>query len=464
MPSGIVDRPAKHAVRLVALGFLGEAETARRALLEGSDPEALHDVRVALRRLRSCLRSYAPLLGESIRKKDRRRLKSLAAATGEARDLEVQLERLSRLEALTDEEERAVGWLVRQREEAKRAADDDVQRTIEDGFPKARARLERRLARYELEIDPAHPDVAPPSYAFAAAGVITILGARIEARLADVRGEADQRTAHDARIAGKRLRYVLEPLRGDVPAAIALVAQLKTLQDLLGDMHDADVLCNDIEALLAAPSHAMGAPPEDGLRALHDRFESERGRLYEQARDEWLGTAAAPFLDAVRRLARQLRTRGAGDVEIERKYLLDGMPRMGRKHVRRLRIDQGWLPGERLRERLRRVRGPHGTRWFRTVKSGHGIRRFELEEETTGEIFQRLWRLTAGRRVYKRRYLREHDGLVWEIDFFTDRDLVLAEVELPATDTPITFPPWLAPHVVREVTDDPEYVNANLAR
>jgi adenylate cyclase len=55
-------------------------------------------------------------------------------------------------------------------------------------------------------------------------------------------------------------------------------------------------------------------------------------------------------------------------------------------------------------------------------------------------------------------------SLVWEIDVFSDRDLVLAEIELPADDTAVNLPPWLAPHVVREVTDEAAYVNLNLAR
>jgi len=47
---------------------------------------------------------------------------------------------------------------------------------------------------------------------------------------------------------------------------------------------------------------------------------------------------------------------------------------------------------------------------------------------------------------------------------FEDRDLLLAEVELPSTYTQLTLPDWLAPHVVREVTNEPDYVNLNLAR
>jgi CYTH domain-containing protein len=92
------------------------------------------------------------------------------------------------------------------------------------------------------------------------------------------------------------------------------------------------------------------------------------------------------------------------------------------------------------------------------------VARTELEEPTTRELFDAMWPLTAGRRVTKRRHCIRHGALTWEIDEFTDRDLVLAEVELRNAAEQPDLPDWLAPLVVREVTGEPEYVNANLAR
>jgi CYTH domain-containing protein len=53
---------------------------------------------------------------------------------------------------------------------------------------------------------------------------------------------------------------------------------------------------------------------------------------------------------------------------------------------------------------------------------------------------------------------------MWEIDEFLDRSLALAEVELPATDTEVVVPGWLADVLEREVTGDPDYINVNLAQ
>ena len=57
-------------------------------------------------------------------------------------------------------------------------------------------------------------------------------------------------------------------------------------------------------------------------------------------------------------------------------------------------------------------------------------------------MFDSLWPLTEGRRVHKRRYPIVEDGSTWEIDQFTDRNLVITEMD----------------------PDEPGYRNYNLAR
>ena len=152
------------------------------------------------------------------------------------------------------------------------------------------------------------------------------------------------------------------------------------------------------------------------------------------------------------------------DREIERKYLLRGLPE--RVHdARALEIDQGYLPGIRINERIRRSREAATVRYFRTIKSGQGIERTEIEEETTESFFSAVWPLTRGARVQKRRYVVPEGDVTWEIDEFLDRDgLWLAEVELTSVDQRVEIPSWLREVMDREVTDDPAYTNHALAR
>lgn len=152
-----------------------------------------------------------------------------------------------------------------------------------------------------------------------------------------------------------------------------------------------------------------------------------------------------------------------GDLEIERKYLLSALPDAVRG-ARSVVIEQGYLPGVRIVERLRRYQGTGEERWVRSIKAGTGITRIEVEEEVPRELFEQLWPLTLGRRVHKRRHYLPDAGLTWEVDEFLDRELVLAELELPHESHRVRVPAWLAPVLVREVSHEPEFLNSALAR
>ena len=151
------------------------------------------------------------------------------------------------------------------------------------------------------------------------------------------------------------------------------------------------------------------------------------------------------------------------DREIERKYLLRTLP-VETATAPRVEIDQGYLPGERILERIRRVTSPSEVRYYRTIKMGSGIDRLEIEEETTELFFNTVWPLTRGRRVQKRRYTMRGDGDEWVVDEFVDRPLVLAEIELEAVDQRVQHPSWLDAVLDHEVTDDNSYTNYRLAR
>jgi CYTH domain-containing protein len=152
---------------------------------------------------------------------------------------------------------------------------------------------------------------------------------------------------------------------------------------------------------------------------------------------------------------------GPPPLEIERKFLLNRLPAMPDRAVA-YRMEQGYLPDDP--GRLRRTVGPDGSQACTlTVKTGHGLVRREDEQTISEQEFSKRWPDTAGRRLSKTRYRIDEGGVVWEIDRYHDLDLVLAEVELPSAEATITVPDWLRPHVVREVTDEPQYQNYELA-
>lgn len=451
---GLVRLTALEGVSRVAIEYLGRATEAAKRLADGSDPEALHDFRVSLRRLRSLLQAYEPYLEGRIGKKIRRRIRDLASRTGQGRDSEVLLALLkSQRPGLKSRHKpgyRAVVTLLKV----------DVQRgyggfegVIEE-YAALRKKLTRRLTRPDEPGGPAEL----VRFSVAAQRLIPVAAAELEYRLSEVHALSDAPQQHRARIRAKRLRYLLEPISTDVPAAQSLVDQLKRLQDLFGDLRDAHLLEELID------SFRPSADPEilTGLDRLGRTMRARQEELFATIRDEWLDERSASFFNEVRDLADRLGSSPAPDVEIERKFLLNGLPgEVGSAEC--LEIEQGYLPGERLQERIRRVRSNGSAHYVRTVKIGSGIQRVQLEEETDEAIFGTLWPLTEGKRVVKRRYLVRSGRFTWEIDQFTDRDLVLAEIELPTVDTEVAIPEWLEEYVVREVTDESEYVNINLA-
>lgn len=167
--------------------------------------------------------------------------------------------------------------------------------------------------------------------------------------------------------------------------------------------------------------------------------------------------------------------------EIERVFLLDRMPEEIPEAILEQAetwlVEQGYFapPPESTSAsvepgpegRIRRVRLPDGSEVFtHTIKSGVGLVREEYERVIPSEEFRELWPLTRGRRLRKTRLRIDVAGQVWELDRFhgLDSELVLAEAELPAVDTPLVVPPWIGRHVVREVTEEPQFRNFHLAR
>jgi CHAD domain-containing protein/CYTH domain-containing protein len=477
-----LDLSPEEGVRVVALGLLAEASDASEALAAGKGEEPLHDFRVAVRRLRSAIRAFRPWLEDSVRPRHEKRLRKLVRSTNEARDAEVQLAWLATQRSALPARRRAGYDAVVHRFEARGHSGPDAARVAER-FERLSARLGRKLGRYERKV----ASGADAGSTFGAL-LASLVGDQVDVlagAMAAVQEPADQEGVHRARIEGKRLRYLLEPLKGSRAAdAKEVIGHLKRLQDLLGDLHDAHVLAGELREALAdaaagqahllhdavlaqgaddgADRSRLRASLRPGILALVRLVRERRNALYADLAREWRSGGMATLAGEVHAVAAALEARVGGKLEHEHKYLLSALPARAADEPG-LEIAQGWLPGAQLRERVRRVRGPDGERYWRAIKRGSGRGRLEAEEETTRAMFEALWPLTEGRRIAKRRRRIEDGSLVWEIDEFTDRDLLVAEVELPAATTAVALPDWLRPFVVRDVTDDPAYLNETLA-
>ena len=91
LTADLESRPARYAARVVARERLRRVRLALPSPDEPPGEDALHDFRVALRRLRTWLRAFGSELDDTVGRGTLRRLRRLSRRTGRARDLEVQL-------------------------------------------------------------------------------------------------------------------------------------------------------------------------------------------------------------------------------------------------------------------------------------------------------------------------------------------------------------------------------------
>jgi len=481
-PPSLLQLPARDAAHRLLLSRFEEWTKTRRRLDDPEDTEALHDFRVALRRLRSILRAFRPVLADEISPKLRRQLRRLADATGVSRDLEVQRAWLTpRVTTLAPRQRRDGRWLLEGLGRLEQAADEELRDAIADRFDPLRERLWDALSAPSAST--AEDDEGTTAARLVAAS-LRDGSDLLRHQLAAVHTITDDPAAHEARIQAKRLRYLLESFEDEIAGAPSLIERLKQLQDLLGELHDLHRLAETLRTAFrdAAVGHAEQSYQEllpwaepiqenrpgpatssgGGLAALARLVRSEGEALFARAEREWLSGGGARLCDELRALGDALEAAAEPDVEIERKYLLSGVPPAAAAAPGQL-IEQGWLPGTALVERIRHVTDGRGESWYRTVKSGAGVRRIELEEAMSRELFEALWPLTEGCRVRKRRHVVTDGGLKWEVDIFDERGLVMAEIELPSPVAEVQIPDWLKDYVIREVTNEEAYLNRTLA-
>jgi adenylate cyclase len=146
--------------------------------------------------------------------------------------------------------------------------------------------------------------------------------------------------------------------------------------------------------------------------------------------------------------------------EIERKFLVKN-DTWRAKVESSSHIAQGYLtadPNITVRVRLRDRSA------YLTLKGPtQGIGRSEYEYQIPVADAQAMLRdLAPLPPVEKMRHLIQVEGHLWELDVFSGANagLVMAEIELTAEDESFVLPDWAG----AEVTEDPRYYNAYLAR
>ena len=147
--------------------------------------------------------------------------------------------------------------------------------------------------------------------------------------------------------------------------------------------------------------------------------------------------------------------------EIERKYLVtsDCYKEMA---VARYHIRQGYISREKTGTVRVRITDDKA---YLTIKgkpaAGH-FARYEWEKEIDVKEAEELMKLCQGTIIDKTRWIvpAKEEELKWEVDEFHGKHdgLVVAEIELASEDQVVVLPAFIG----KDVTDDPQYYNANM--
>jgi CHAD domain-containing protein len=257
----------------------------------GEDIEALHDMRVAARRLRAAMQAFRPWLPARI-ERYRLELGRIAAALGEVRDLDVQLERLAE-------------W--RAEDPAQAHALDAVEALLNERRDAGRRRMLAVLdqRRYDILVErfaAVLRNGPPRSFAAGHAPILEVAPLLLRKRYRRFRQLGDSITRsspaaeyHALRIDGKRLRYALEfvgPIYGK--PATDFATRLTALQDILGLHQDAEIAIDMLQALAAANARRLGPEAILAMGAIQERYRRHavelRGQFpaaYRPVRKDW---------------------------------------------------------------------------------------------------------------------------------------------------------------------------------
>ncbi len=249
------------AFKVIAATLLGQMQANRQAAIKGRDPEYLHQMRVAVRRLRSLCGDYVKVLPEPAVRPRIVDLKWLAHALGPARDADVfVIDIWPPLRAALGENpllgQLDTQWLEQRRANAVKARRALVSRRYQ--------RFVRRFQR-QLVQDTWLTGASPEQLAVLDGAASDFARRVIRRRTAKVRSRGrellrlDAAQLHALRIRIKKLRYATDDYSSLFEGASLrrLLKYLSRLQDVLGAANDANVAYQLVtEALAGMRGHA----------------------------------------------------------------------------------------------------------------------------------------------------------------------------------------------------------------
>jgi len=306
--------PAAEAIQLVLRTRLEEMCALRDRALDWNDPEGVHDMRVASRRLRSALADFKSYLSRGTL--PRGRLKMIAAALGTVRDEDVSLLALENLKTKVAEQ-------IAQGIEA--IADERRRRRLDErallGKMIGNAAISEFQQDFLTRLETAVHRSGEASAAKTTHKNQTFRQIGIEVITRRLKGLSEgseciyhpirTKELHRLRILAKKLRYAVELFSDCWPGEFKTIArEIARLQTSLGGLHDCDVWIAELGKRLkksnrAGRNKSKSDPHADAAVWLLQHFARERTNHHGDALVRWQEWQATGLLTKLKELVRK---------------------------------------------------------------------------------------------------------------------------------------------------------------
>jgi CHAD domain-containing protein len=249
----------------------------------GADVEDVHDMRVAIRRMRSLFRLLAPYYKVKDVQPFRRGLQRLGWALGDVRDLDVLIDNLRAFQLTLDADDQAdLQETIDDLDQRRVSARDELIGVLDSKPYRRFLKAFTEFSTTSIE-KKSNGQIAPSQ-------IRHLLPSMIYDRLAavrayeDVLAEADSAALHALRIEFKRLRYTVSLFEDVLGSTIEeFIDELKKIQDCLGQINDAATARIRLDAVLEDSAGHYS----DALNSYIDHLEAERTGQLTQLETLW---------------------------------------------------------------------------------------------------------------------------------------------------------------------------------
>ena len=302
---------ASAGIRLVLAGRLKEMVHLRDGALNWDDPEGVHSMRVASRRLRSALRDFTPYLRKRGLASSTGQIRRLAHDLGAVRDQDVAI---LALERLTENAPTEVSDLLNQLIEIRKRDRDKARIRLIKAITKTHLKQLGSAFTVAIDVALARADLKRPAgrpaatYSDTARAIILARLKELEKLSNSLYRPLKIKPLHEMRIAAKRLRYAIELFQEcwgqDI---IPFAEEVARLQTALGELHDCDVWIENFgDHILQAKKN--DTDQSDAYAWLLTHFFDTRNNYFNEAFDIWREWEARGLSSMLRKLIAPVET------------------------------------------------------------------------------------------------------------------------------------------------------------